>query len=277
MTDSLSRYLAERQRLVNRALDRCLPKSSAYPPNIHRAVRYSVMSSGKRIRPILLLAACEAVGGDPRRALPAACALEMIHTYSLIHDDLPSLDDDDYRRGRPSCHKRFGEALAVLAGDALLTRSFELLAQAGANGHAALHLAVIRRIARAAGTGGMIGGQVVDIERPRRAVTRRRLHYINTHKTGALIAAAVEAGALLGGATPSQYRCLCRYGERIGLVFQIVDDCLDGDGMARLLGPRRAAAQARRLTEEAVAALRPLGPAAERLRQLAHLILTRTA
>ncbi len=276
MPSTLSQYLTQRQRLINEALNRYLPKGSAYPPSIHRAVRYSVMSSGKRIRPVLALAACEAVGGDPRRALAAACAIEMIHTYSLIHDDLPSIDNDDYRRGRPSCHKRFGEALAVLAGDALLTRSFELLAQA--NGHsAAVHLTAIREIAAAAGTSGMIGGQVVDIEPVRGRQTPQRLRYINAHKTGALIAVSVKTGALLGGATPLQYRRLSRFGERIGLVFQIVDDVLDGDGVAKLLGVARAGAQARRLTQQAVRELAPLGVRAERLRQLASLIATRTA
>ena len=273
---NLATYLKRRQTLVNQTLGRLLPAAGQGPGKIHRAMRYSVLGDGKRIRPILALAACEAVGAPVSRALDAACALEMIHAYSLVHDDLPAMDDDDFRRGKPACHKRFGEAIGVLTGDALLTHAFGLLGRTGAqNGHAGVHLRVIREVARAIGTEGMLGGQVADLQASTGRVTAKTLESINTRKTGALIAASVRVGALLGGASPWAYRALARYGERVGLVFQLVDDLLDKDGLVRCQPEETVRRRAKRLTREAVAALEPLGRRAEPLREIAQFLLTR--
>ena len=273
---NLTTYLKRRQTLVNQALSRLLPVAGQGPGKIHRAMRYSVLGDGKRIRPILTLAACEAVGAPASRSLDAACALEMIHAYSLVHDDLPAMDDDDFRRGKPSCHKRFGEAIGVLTGDALLTHAFGLLSRMGTqNGHAGMRLRVIQEVARAIGTEGMLGGQVADLQASTGRVTAQTLESINTRKTGALIAASVRVGALLGGASPSAYRALARYGERVGLVFQLVDDLLDKDGLVRCQPEETVRGRAKRLTREAVAALKPLGRRAEPLRKLAQFLLTR--
>lgn len=253
-------------------------------------MRYSVLGEGKRIRPILTLAACEAVGGKVSEALYAACALEMIHAYSLVHDDLPAMDDDDFRRGRPSCHKRFGEAVGILTGDALLTYAFELLTcanKAEANGSASssrsrhgseAHLRVIREVARAIGTEGMIGGQAADVRAAGTGTaTARQIESINARKTGALIGCSVRVGAMLGRANPAQYRALCAYGERIGRVFQLVDDLLDSDGLARRSGREAVRRRAEQLTRSAISALEPLGRRAEPLRALAEFILRREA
>ena len=269
----LKTYLHERQLLVNKALRQLLPSAGSFRGTIHQAMRYSVLGQGKRIRPILTLAACEAVGGKVKTALPAACALELIHAYSLIHDDLPAMDDDDLRRGKPSCHKRFGEAVAVLSGDALLTFSFELLSKA--NHDPSIHLKVIQEVTKAIGTQGMIGGQVVDIRLNNASLTPKALEYINTRKTGALIAASIRVGGLLGGVDSEQYRALSLYGERIGLVFQLVDDLLDKDGAVRLYGEEVVRQKARRLTRSAIATLSPLGKRGQRLKELALFILTR--
>ncbi len=270
---TLNAYLKGRQTLINRALARVLPSSQQYPGRIHEAMRYSVLGVGKRIRPILTLAACEAAGGKVGWALPSACALELIHAYSLVHDDLPAMDNDDFRRGKPSCHKRFGEAIGVLTGDALLTLAFELFTVG--NHDPILHLKVIREAARAIGTDGMIGGQVVDIAFAQRAAPPKTLEYINARKTGALIAASVRVGALMGEAPPSVYRALSRYGGRVGLAFQLVDDLLDSDGAVRIYGPHRVRRRAQRLTEQAIGALAPLGRKGEVLKELARFILTR--
>ena len=237
-------------------------------------MRYSVLGEGKRVRPILTLAACEAVGGKASAALHAACALEMIHAYSLVHDDLPAMDDDDFRRGKPSCHKKFGEAMGILTGDALLTYAFELLTRA--NHGAGVHLRVVREVARSIGTGGMVGGQVADVQAAgNRKVSARALESINARKTGALIGCAVRIGGFLGRATPAQERALAAYGKRVGLVFQLVDDLLDSDGLARRSGAAAVRRRAEGLTRSAVAALEPLGPRAEPLRALAQFILNR--
>ncbi len=265
---SLSSYLKQRQVLVTRALERVLPSPKAYPPIIHEAMRYSVLGEGKRIRPILTLAACEAVGGALEEALPAACAVELVHAYSLVHDDLPAMDDDDLRRGRPSTHKQFGEAIGVLAGDALLTLSFQLLARQ--RRRPAVWLQIADELADAAGTFGMIGGQVVDIKSETKA-----LEYILAHKTGALITAAVRMGGLAGGASKSALAKLTRYGECIGLVFQLVDDLLDHDGVAVAWGELATRQKAEHLTAQAKLALATLGPKAEPLRALADFLLTR--
>ena len=294
----LKGYLRERAVLVDAALDRWLPREEILPPRLHQAMRYSVFAGGKRLRPILIIAACEAVGGPPERALPAACAIEMIHTYSLIHDDLPAMDDDDLRRGRPTNHKVFGEANAILAGDALLTEAFRLLADAEANRGVdpAVSLRVIETIARCAGSQGMVGGQVVDMESEEHPVDFATLQYIHTRKTGALILASIQAGAWLGGGNDEQVAALTRYGETAGLAFQIADDILDiigdqrelgkdvGSDQARgkatypaLLGLSEARRRAGELRELAIAALQPLGAAAEPLRAIARYIVERTS
>ncbi len=282
---NLKSYLEQRQSLVNRALERALPGPARQPEVIHRAMRYSVLGQGKRIRPILALAACEAAGGRVGSALDAACALEMIHAYSLVHDDLPAMDDDDFRRGKPSCHKKFGEAIGVLTGDALLTRAFEMLTRA--NHDSTTHLQVAREVAEAIGTRGMIGGQVSDVtagdgrangrngRTGRGRPTGRGIEEIHTRKTGALIAASVRVGVLLGRARPSAYQALCRYGRKVGLVFQMVDDLLDSDGLVPLWGEAKVQRKAALLTESAIRDLRPLGKKAEPLRALARFILTR--
>ena len=298
MSFNLSGYLRERAALVDAALDRWLPGEEVLPAVLHRAMRYSVFAGGKRLRPVLILAACEAVGGQPARALPAACAMEMIHTYSLIHDDLPAMDDDDFRRGRPTSHKVFGEANAILAGDALLTEAFRLLADPLANaGHdPAVLLRVIETVARCAGSQGMVGGQVVDMEAEGQPIDLATLQYIHTRKTGALFLASIQAGAWLGGGNDRQVAALTRYGETAGLAFQIADDILDivgdqatlgkdvGSDQARgkatypaLLGLSEARRRAEELRDLALAALEPLGDGAEPLRAIARYIVDRTS
>jgi geranylgeranyl diphosphate synthase type II len=235
----LKKYLKERCLLVDEALDRFLPPADELPVSLHKAMRYSVFAGGKRVRPILLLAACEAVGGNIKRAMPAACAMEMIHTYSLIHDDLPAMDDDDFRRGNPTNHKVFGEAIAILAGDALLTEAFILLSdpEYAGNKAAEVLLPVIHEIARCAGSRGMVGGQVVDMESEgKHDIDLATVQYIHTHKTGALIKASVKAGALLGSADDAGLAAMTRYGEAIGLAFQIADDILDIEGTTEEIG-----------------------------------------
>ncbi|MGI5838998.1 MAG: polyprenyl synthetase family protein [bacterium] len=233
---NLPDYLRERAARIDAALDEFLPPADAYPAELNQAMRYSVFAGGKRLRPILTLAAAEAVGGSSEDALPAACAVEIIHTYSLIHDDLPAMDNDDYRRGKPTNHRVFGEATAILAGDALLAFAFELLARPG--GAADKNLAVLREIAVAAGPAGLVGGQVMDIASEGCKADDATLFYIHTHKTGALFRAAVRAGAVLGGATDREIDCLTRYAEQLGLCFQITDDILDATGEAAKLGKR---------------------------------------
>ncbi len=235
----LKLYLKEKCQMVDAALDRYLPKENDLPSSLHKAMRYSVFAGGKRVRPVLLLAACEAVGGDIANALPAACAMEMIHTYSLIHDDLPAMDNDDFRRGRPTNHKVFGDATAILAGDALLTEAFILLSNqlAAPSVDPMKLLQVIDEIGRCAGSRGMIGGQVVDMESEGKPeIDFATVQYIHARKTGALIKASIRAGALLGLAEPSGEDALVKYGEAVGLAFQIADDILDIEGTTEELG-----------------------------------------
>jgi geranylgeranyl diphosphate synthase type II len=287
----LKDYLAAQVRLVDAALDRLLPPETEPPETIHRAMRYSVFAGGKRIRPILCLEAARAVAGaDPEGIYDVACSLELIHTYSLIHDDLPALDNDDLRRGRPTSHKVFGEAMAILAGDALLTFAFEVLARAAS-------AALVAELARAAGTvGGMIAGQVHDLEGEKLAPSAGLLERIHRAKTGALLRCSLRLGAMHAGASPAQLDALSRYGEHIGLAFQIVDDILDVTQTSEQLGKtagkdaaqhkitfpavygleesRRMAARERRLAHEALASF---GDSALRLRQLADLIVERSS
>jgi geranylgeranyl diphosphate synthase type II len=233
----LADIMAERRALVDAALDRRLPPADEPPPTIHEAMRYSVFAGGKRLRPMLALFGCEAVGGKREDAMPAAVALELIHTYSLVHDDLPAMDDDDFRRGRPTCHKVYGEAVAVLAGDALLTHAFQVLTDPTSTGvPAARRLQIIAEISAAAGSLGMVGGQTMDIQAEGKALDPTTLLALHSKKTGALLRASLRAGGLAGGADDAAMASLTRYGERLGLAFQIVDDILDIEGNSVEMG-----------------------------------------
>ncbi len=231
-------YLDEKRSIIEEALDRFFPRPEGPASEVIKAMRYSLFAGGKRLRPILCMSGASAVGGDERDVLPVACALELIHTYSLIHDDLPAMDDDDMRRGKPTCHKVFGEAVAVLAGDGLLTEAFYLMSRKDLSGHMSPHalLQVIPMIASAAGYQGMVGGQVVDIQSEGKGVEASLVEFIHTHKTGALITASVVSGALMGGGTQEQVAAIRTYGQKIGLAFQIADDILDIEGDTRTLG-----------------------------------------
>ncbi len=231
----LQAYLSGKIELVNKGLKELLHGEEEYPQNLHRAMHYSLFAGGKRVRPALVLASAEAVGGSAAEALNTACAFECIHTYSLIHDDLPAIDNDDMRRGRPTCHKAFGEAAAILAGDALLTAAFELVAATKTSDPAKV-IKVIAELSKASGSVGMIGGQMVDIESEGAEVPFPVLEYIHIHKTGELILAAVRCGAIIGGAGKSELESLSRYGKSIGLAFQIADDILDVEGSAAEMG-----------------------------------------
>lgn len=231
--------LAFKAELINGALDLLLPPSSTYPFQIHEAMRYSVFAGGKRLRGALAAAVAEVLGTDQQKVLPAAAALEMIHTYSLIHDDLPAMDDDDYRRGKPTCHKVYGEAVAILAGDALLTLAFGTLSRLQEEGFDSdVVLSVIQEVHFAAGSQGLIGGQVVDLDSEGVKVSKETLEYIHNHKTGALFSAAVRCGALLSGADDQELQALSEYAEAFGLAFQITDDLLDLMGDQKLLGKK---------------------------------------
>lgn len=222
----LSTYLGERQALVEAALDQSLPIKP--PETIYEAMRYSLLAGGKRLRPILCLASCELVGGTVEMAMPTACALEMVHTMSLIHDDLPAMDNDDYRRGKLTNHKVYGDDIAILAGDGLLVYAFEVVATQTQNVPAPRVLKAIAHLAHAFGADGVVGGQVVDIQcEGKLDTTVETLHFIHTHKTGALLEACVVCGAILGGAADEDLQRLSRYAQNIGLAFQIIDDILD--------------------------------------------------
>lgn len=295
-TFNLKGYLEERRGLVNRALQAYLPQVRGPAFRVTQAMHYSLFVGGKRLRPILCLAAAEAVGGDAGEALPVACALEMIHTYSLIHDDLPAMDDDDLRRGQPTCHKQYDEATAILAGDGLLTEAFRTLAAAADKyeGRERVLLDVINLVAAAAGYQGMVGGQMLDLLAEGRRVTLKELETIHRAKTGALLTAAVRAGALTGGGTRNEVTALTTYGEKFGLTFQITDDLLDVEGETAemgkaagmdekrqkatypaVLGLEATREWARRLVAEALAALEPFQGRAEPLRELAQYLLVR--
>ena len=296
----LKKALAAKAAMVDKALDRFMTKEEALPPVVHKAMRYSVFAGGKRLRPVLCLAAAEITGGKPARVLPTACALEVIHTYSLVHDDLPAMDDDDLRLGRPTNHRVFGEGVAILAGDGLLTYGFELMAKNArvAGVRAERVVEAIGTVARAVGSQGMVGGQAVDLESEGRGVAlngsrAKVLDYIHRHKTGALITASLSVGALLSGASPKAQRALERYGDQIGLAFQIADDVLDIVGNKALLGKSGSDAEnqkltypavygleesqrrARRAVDEAKRLLKPFGRRADLLVALADYIITR--
>lgn len=233
----LKAYLQDRQKIVEEALEQYLPGEDNIPADIYKAVRYSVFNGGKRIRPILCLAAAEAVGGDLGPAIPVACALELIHSYSLVHDDLPAMDNDDFRRGKPTCHKVFGDNIAILAGDALLTEAFVLLSHVEkVRLSAERRLAVIQEIAQAAGIGGMVGGQALDVLSGKSASDEDTLYEIHRRKTGALIVAAVKSGAIIFNARKDKIQALAEYGINLGLAFQIADDILNVEGDRELMG-----------------------------------------
>ena len=233
----LKAYLQDRQKIVEEALEYYLPREDNIPADIYKAVRYSVFNGGKRIRPILCLAAAEAVGGDLGQAIPVACALELIHSYSLIHDDLPAMDNDDFRRGKPTCHKVFGENIAILAGDALLTEAFVLLSHVEkVRLSAERRLAVIQEIAKAAGICGMVGGQALDVLSGKSVSDEGTLYEIHRRKTGALIVAAVKSGAIIFNARKDKIQALAEYGINVGLAFQIADDILNVEGDRELMG-----------------------------------------
>jgi geranylgeranyl diphosphate synthase, type II len=289
-------YLAEQQRLIDCELDRLVPAESIPPATIHRAMRYSLFAGGKRIRPLLCLAAADAVSDTIDGAVTAASTLEFIHTYSLIHDDLPALDNDDYRRGKLTCHKVFGEAMAILAGDALLTLAFQVLA-ASLTVSERQRAMLTAELATAAGTvGGMIGGQVADLEGEGLPPDAALLDNIHRAKTGALLRASVRMGAIYAGATPGQLAALSAFGEHIGLAFQMIDDILDVEESSEALGKTAGKdaqqqkitfpavyglAESRRMAEterlKAHSALESFGARAHRLRELADLIVQRKA
>ena len=295
MSFDLKAYLEAHRVIVDAALDRVLPSEEIVPVNLHRAMRYSVLAPGKRLRPTLVIAGAEAVGGAAEAVLDTACALELIHAYSLIHDDLPAMDDDDYRRGRLTNHKVFGEAMAILAGDALLTLAFRLVADNAARLADPRAVArVVADVADAAGTDGMVGGQVIDIESEGKDVGADTLEYIHRHKTAALIRVSLTAGATLAGGRAEQVDTIRDAGESLGLAFQIVDDILDVEGSLAelgktagsdvrkkkvtypaLLGLDASKRKARGLIDETKRLLEPLGPPAEPIRALADFVFER--
>jgi geranylgeranyl diphosphate synthase, type II len=290
---TLQAFFEQDRVAVDAALHRLLPPESTQPPSIHQAMRYSVFAGGKRIRPILCLETARIFSGDITPAFHPACAIEFIHTYSLIHDDLPALDNDDLRRGKPTCHKKFGEATAILAGDALLTLAFETIAAAPVD--PARRVAMVSEIASAAGTvNGMVGGQVADLEAEGKRVAPEMLEYIHKSKTAALIRASVASGALCAGAPEDDVQRLRRFGDAIGWLFQITDDILDVEESSAALGKtagkdlaqqkatypaihglERSRKIASDLAAKAVDELAPYGERAGRLREIAQFLVTR--
>jgi geranylgeranyl diphosphate synthase type II len=291
----LPAFFEEDRQLVDAALERLLPAADARPASIHEALRYSVFAGGKRVRPTLCLESARIFSPDVAPVLPVACALEFIHTYSLIHDDLPALDNDDLRRGQPTCHKQYGEATAILAGDALLTLAFETLANAPVE--YGRRVALIAEIAAAAGTlDGMVGGQVADLESEGQTVTAEALAYIHRSKTAALIRAAVVSGAIAGGAADADRARLRGFGDLIGWAFQVTDDILDVEESSATLGKTAGKDQAqqkatypalfglakshefaRYLATRAIAELEPYGVRAQHLRELGAFLVLRRA
>ena len=292
----LKAYLKAKQLAVDAALKELWNDQESYPTPLVRAMRYSVEAGGKRLRPILCMAASEAVGGSEADVMPAACALELIHTYSLIHDDLPAMDDDDLRRGKPTCHKAFNEATAILAGDALLTAAFEVLAaRGGDHGVDSLkYLQVVYLMARASGYSGMVQGQMMDLSFEGKTISREELERLQRFKTGALIEVSLRAGAILGGGSPQQIAALGAYGRHIGLAFQMTDDILNIEGKPEMLGKavgsdealgkatapsvmglEEAKARAGELVESALAAVRIFDMKGEPLAALARYVIER--
>lgn len=290
----LKAYLRNRQRKIDRALDRYLPRANTKPATLHKAMRYSLFAGGKRLRPILCLAAAEACRGNIDGALPVACALECIHTYSLVHDDLPSMDNDDFRRGRPTCHKVFGDGIAILAGDALLTIAFEIVSRAKPARRYNIS-ALLREISVAAGSQKLIAGQVADLEAEGEDVKRDQLQFIHENKTAAILKSSVRLGAMSANADARKLSAITRFGERLGLAFQIIDDILDVTQTSEILGKsagkdvaakkatypaviglEKSRAEARRLTVQAHNALSVFSSSdAESLHVLANYLLER--
>jgi geranylgeranyl diphosphate synthase type II len=289
----LKTYLTDRSALVDAALNRFIPSEETSPPTIHKAMRHSIFAGGKRLRPILCLAAAEACGGSIDTAMPAACAVECLHTYTLIHDDLPCMDDDDFRRGVPTCHKVYGEGVAVLAGDALQALAFQLLAEVP--GNAQFNVGdYVRELAVTSGSLHLIGGQVMDLEGEGKKLPLADLRYVHESKTAALLTTSIKLGGMSAGASTEQIAALHAFGWNTGLAFQIIDDILDvtqtteklgksaGKDLASekstypaLLGLDASRAEAHRLTTEAMNALSIFGDQAERLRQMAGYLLAR--
>ena len=289
----LHSYLRESTAAVNAALDGYLPKAKTKPSTIHTAMRYSLFAGGKRLRPVLCLAAAEACGGDREDAMPAACAVECIHTYSLIHDDLPAMDNDDFRRGKPTNHKAFGEGIAILAGDGLLTQAFEILIQANASKRYS-HRAMVTDLAEAAGSLQLIAGQVADLEGEGKKLSEKDLRYIHERKTSALLRCAVRLGGMSANCSAGQLKALSDFGYYVGLAFQVIDDILDvtqtseqlgktaGKDVAAqkatypaIVGLEKSKAIANRLTAKAYDALKPFKGRAEALEALAKYLLER--
>ena len=289
----LKQYLAARTSEVDAALDGFLPKAKERPATIHAAMRYSVFAGGKRLRPVLCLAAAEACGGEISAALAPAAAVELMHTYSLVHDDLPAMDDDDLRRGRPTCHKIYGEAMAVLCGDALLTESFLVLAKTTPTKRYGTR-EYLSELAESGGSRKLIGGQVMDIEGEGKPLNKRDLVRIHEAKTAALLTTALRLGAMTANATPAKLHALTDFGRALGLAFQVIDDILDvtqstevlgktaGKDQAvekstypSLLGLNASRKEAARLTRAAMTALEPLETHGLRLREIAAYLLER--
>jgi len=289
----LKAYVRDRRAVVDDALKAVFPEPQGPSADVVRAMTYSLFAGGKRLRPILCIGGAEAVGAEGRTVLPFACSLELIHTYSLIHDDLPVMDNDDLRRGKPTNHKVFGEAVALLAGDGLLTEAFRLMAGTSGVDPRSL-LRVIHLVGSAAGYKGMVGGQVVDIQSEGKPVDRALVDFIHSHKTGALIHASVTSGAILGQGTEEQEKAISSYGEKIGLAFQIADDILDVEGDSKTMGKgvggdaskkkitfpaavglQKAKEIQSRLVEDAVGALKGFDEKADPLRSLAVYIIER--
>lgn len=289
----IKKYWSARQSRFEKALHRALPAATVKPATIHQAMRYSLFAGGKRLRPILVIAAAETLGGRPDDAMPLACAVECIHTYSLIHDDLPCMDDDDLRRGKPTSHKVYGEGIAVLAGDALLTQAFELAAQVP--GWKRYKTAdVIKEIAQASGSKALIAGQVVDLECEGKKISAQELAYIHRCKTAALIASSLRLGAMSADATAAELKAITQFGQALGLAFQVIDDILDitqtseqlGKSAGKdltaekatypaILGMDKAKKEATRLTDLARTSLKPLGKKAEILHAISDYMLKR--
>jgi geranylgeranyl diphosphate synthase, type II len=293
VSQDVQAYLSRSSEAVNKALDRLMPPATAKPQTIHKAMRYSLFAGGKRMRPALCLAAAEACGGQESAAMPLACAVECVHTYSLIHDDLPAMDNDDYRRGKLTNHKVFGEGIAILAGDALLTQSFEIAAQCRGWPRYS-HQAVILELARAAGSLELVAGQVADLEAEGKTITPRELKFIHERKTSALLCCAVRLGGMSANCTPAQLEALTAFGYNVGLAFQVIDDILDVTQSSEQLGKtagkdtaaqkatypaivglERSRAIAKRLTNRAFQALQPFQTNAGSLVMLAKFLLER--
>jgi geranylgeranyl diphosphate synthase type II len=286
-------YWKSRQKRVEAALNQALPSATTRPATIHKAMRYSLFAGGKRLRPILCLAASEAINGKFENALSLACSVECIHTYSLVHDDLPSMDNDDFRRGKPTSHKVFGEGIAVLAGDALLTIAFEIAAKTKPQPRYST-AALILELAHAAGSQALVAGQVADLEGEGKKITPSELRYIHENKTAALISSSIRLGAMSANATPAQLKALTAFGMSLGLAFQVIDDILDitqtteklgksagKDVQAQkatypaLLGLEKAKQEADRLTAAARKALKPFGKKAAALEAISDYLLKR--